>query len=313
MKEAKVHKDSLSKTATKQNKVSKTVKSKKIVTGKQSSFESVVQPDVSLMNLAKDTDAKSDEWMDNALTSGRLEEVHDKNVTPDQSGIGSVKKEETVPQIISDTNRMVLATSEDKKTQDSNITTVNKEASKKKHEASAFFESEMKESAENTETGGHMPIFQEETLEQPGEMVTKQHHDTVKLTDMKIDSDQSLSIEPSNNKEQGVWKTADESESIKQTDIMLTNDLSDTMINSPPIYLSSPHSSQAQVSMLRRHLKMAGYECWVDTGQTGSGDGAVHAGIQEAKVVICCLTKMYLSSSHCSKEVYTSYFMWVLQ
>ena len=94
-----------------------------------------------------------------------------------------------------------------------------------------------------------------------------------------------------------------ETEKVIDTNSVESNGLNDLELEKPPVYLSFHQSCQSQVSMLRRHLKMAGYECWVDTGQTGSGDRELHAGIQEAKVVICCLNDKFLSSEECCKEV----------
>ena len=99
-------------------------------------------------------------------------------------------------------------------------------------------------------------------------------------------------------------KKNEESEEVIDTNSVDSNGLIDDLeLEKPPVYLSFHQSCQSQVSMLRRHLKMAGYESWVDTGQTGSGDRELHAGIQEAKVVICCLNDKFLSSEECCKEV----------
>ena len=74
-----------------------------------------------------------------------------------------------------------------------------------------------------------------------------------------------------------------------------------------PVYIIFHQSCLDHVGMLRRHLRMAGYECCVDAGQTGRGDREMHAGIHGAKVVIICLTNKFLSSSECCSEVRTDF------
>ena len=76
-----------------------------------------------------------------------------------------------------------------------------------------------------------------------------------------------------------------------------------------PVYIIFHQSCLDQVGMLRRHLRMAGYECLVDAGQTGRGDREMHAGIHGAKVVIICLTNKFLSSSECCCEVSTMFVL----
>ena len=92
-------------------------------------------------------------------------------------------------------------------------------------------------------------------------------------------------------------------ENTNYIDNNVEKDVSGFEMESPPVYLSFHKSCTGQVSMLRRHLKMAGYDCWADTGQTGSGDREMHTGIHGAKVVIICLTEKFLSSSECCSEV----------
>ena len=76
-----------------------------------------------------------------------------------------------------------------------------------------------------------------------------------------------------------------------------------------PVYIIFHQSCLDQVGMLRRHLRMAGYECLVDAGLTGKGDREMHAGIHGAKVVIICLTNKFLSSSECCSEVRTMFVL----
>ena len=302
MKETEVRKNSFSKKTTDQNKVSKNVKSQKIVTDKQAGFENIAKPDASVINPTIDNGAKSQKSIENELTLRRVEEVSYETVTLAQGHLGSFKNEETVLPIKLGADEIKHATSGDEVTQKAFAGLVDKEVIKKKCEDKG--ESEMRESAETSEIDGQIQRSLRETSKETGEIVLKQH-DSMESTDMTVDTVKSDGIKLF-NKEQGCQKIAVDEKHSKldeQSETVLPNGLGDTRIHSPAIYLSFHPSSQSKVSMVRRHLKMAGYECWVDTGQTGSGDSEVNAGIQEAKVVVCCLTKMYLMSSDCCKEV----------
>ncbi|XP_021373485.1 uncharacterized protein LOC110463308 isoform X2 [Mizuhopecten yessoensis] len=74
----------------------------------------------------------------------------------------------------------------------------------------------------------------------------------------------------------------------------------------PPIFLSYQWGHQNEVKLLRQHLLMAGYECWIDVGQMGGGDKLfekIDNGIRGAKVVICCVSEKYSKSPNCNREV----------
>ena len=305
MKEAEVRKNSISKKTTEQNKVSKNVKSQKIVTDKQARFE-IAKSDASVINLTKGNGAKSQKSIENELTLRRVEEVNDETVTLAQGHLGSLKNEKTVLPMKLGADEIKHTTSGDEVTQKAFTGLEDKEVLKKKCKDKAFGVSEMKETAETSEIDGQIQRRQKDTSKQTEEIVLK-HLDSVDSTNMTVDTVQADVVELFNKKQgcQNIAVDEKHSELVEQSETVLPNGFGNTGIHSPAIYLSFHPSSLSQVSMVRRHLKMAGYECWVDTGQgqTGSGDGELHAGIQEAKVVVCCLTKMYLISSDCCKEV----------
>ncbi|XP_033750483.1 LOW QUALITY PROTEIN: uncharacterized protein LOC117334789 [Pecten maximus] len=74
----------------------------------------------------------------------------------------------------------------------------------------------------------------------------------------------------------------------------------------PPIFLSYQWGHQNEVKLLRNHLLMAGYECWMDIGQMGGGDKLfekIDNGIRGAKLIICCVSEKYAKSPNCNREV----------
>ncbi|XP_069127352.1 uncharacterized protein [Argopecten irradians] len=74
----------------------------------------------------------------------------------------------------------------------------------------------------------------------------------------------------------------------------------------PPIFLSYQWGHQNEVKLLRQHLLMAGYECWMDVGQMGGGDKLfekIDNGIRGSKVIICCVSEKYAKSPNCNREV----------
>ena len=76
--------------------------------------------------------------------------------------------------------------------------------------------------------------------------------------------------------------------------------------NPPPVFISYQWGMQQEVKLLKQHLNMAGYECWMDIGQMGGGNklfAKIDKGIRDAKVVICCVTKEYSESPNCKREV----------
>ena len=75
----------------------------------------------------------------------------------------------------------------------------------------------------------------------------------------------------------------------------------------PPVFLSYQWGHQDEVKLIRNHLQMAGYECWMDIGQMGGGDKLfekIDNGIRGAQVVICCVSEKYAQSPNCNREVY---------
>ena len=74
----------------------------------------------------------------------------------------------------------------------------------------------------------------------------------------------------------------------------------------PPVFISYQWGFQNEVKLLKHHLNMAGYECWMDVGQMGGGDklfAKIDNGIRGAKIVICCVTEKYAQSPNCNREV----------
>ena len=74
----------------------------------------------------------------------------------------------------------------------------------------------------------------------------------------------------------------------------------------PPVFISYQWGFQNEVKLLKQHLNMAGYECWMDVGQMGGGDklfAKIDNGIRGAKIVICCVTEKYAQSPNCNREV----------
>ena len=77
----------------------------------------------------------------------------------------------------------------------------------------------------------------------------------------------------------------------------------------PEIFLSYQWGHQDEVRLLRQHLEMAGFSCWMDVGQMGGGDKLfekIDSGIRGAKVVIGCVTGKYAKSPNCNREVSAS-------
>lgn len=76
---------------------------------------------------------------------------------------------------------------------------------------------------------------------------------------------------------------------------------------SPPlVFISYQWGIQNEVKLLKQHLNMAGYECWMDVGQMGGGDklfAKIDNGIRGAKVMISCVTEKYAESPNCNREV----------
>lgn len=73
------------------------------------------------------------------------------------------------------------------------------------------------------------------------------------------------------------------------------------------MFLSYQWGVQNEVKLLQQHLRMAGFECWMDIGQMGGGDKLfekIDNGIRGAKVIISCTTEKYAKSPNCNREVH---------
>ncbi|XP_048253789.1 uncharacterized protein LOC124131311 [Haliotis rufescens] len=80
----------------------------------------------------------------------------------------------------------------------------------------------------------------------------------------------------------------------------------------PAVFISYQWGIQNEVKLLKRHLEMAGYECWMDIGQMGGGDKLfekIDQGIRGSKVIISCVTPKYAKSTNCNREVNLSVSM----
>ncbi|XP_046574437.1 uncharacterized protein LOC124282474 [Haliotis rubra] len=80
----------------------------------------------------------------------------------------------------------------------------------------------------------------------------------------------------------------------------------------PAVFISYQWGIQNEVKLLKRHLEMAGYECWMDIGQMGGGDKLfekIDQGIRGSKVIISCVTEKYAKSPNCNREVNLSVSM----
>ena len=74
----------------------------------------------------------------------------------------------------------------------------------------------------------------------------------------------------------------------------------------PTVFLSYQWALQSEVKLLRKHLTMCGYPCWMDVGQMGGGDklyAKIDGGMRAAKVVVCCVSERYAESPNCNREV----------
>ncbi|XP_074660439.1 uncharacterized protein LOC141912910 isoform X2 [Tubulanus polymorphus] len=94
-------------------------------------------------------------------------------------------------------------------------------------------------------------------------------------------------------------------EALKNVEDVVTEEAPE-YASPPPVFLSYQWSHQPEVKLLRKHLLMAGFQCWMDIGQMGGGDklyAKIDEGIRAAKVVVCCVTEKYAKSPNCIREV----------
>ncbi|CAM4871739.1 unnamed protein product [Rotaria socialis] len=74
----------------------------------------------------------------------------------------------------------------------------------------------------------------------------------------------------------------------------------------PSVFISYQWDIQDEVKELRNFLELVGFTCWMDMGQIGGGEllyEKIDHGIRNAKVLICCLTPMYIVSNMCQREL----------
>ncbi|CAF1470691.1 unnamed protein product [Adineta ricciae] len=74
----------------------------------------------------------------------------------------------------------------------------------------------------------------------------------------------------------------------------------------PSVFISYQWDAQDEVKELRNFLELVGFTCWMDMGQIGGGEllyEKIDHGIRNAKVVICCITPMYIVSNMCQREL----------
>ncbi|XP_078583869.1 uncharacterized protein LOC144866383 [Branchiostoma floridae x Branchiostoma japonicum] len=72
------------------------------------------------------------------------------------------------------------------------------------------------------------------------------------------------------------------------------------------VFLSYQWDHQGKVLLLHRRLQERGYGCWMDIKQMGGGNSLyqmMDKGIREAKVVVSCVTPLYIDSQNCQDEV----------
>lgn len=299
-----VPKIAFNKTAVEQKKFSKTTKSKKVIIAKSSPGETEVQPVVSLKETVQAIDLKLDTTLDQEIFSKGNEKVYVTNLNTEDNGKELLENRD----FQSDINSATASDQKESGTKNTDLTstTVNTDCFGSKFKAD-LYESHLQGITEELGAVDHIQLPQKDTISKTNESSSKEFKNGKEPSDVSesLRDNRNTNIQTSYDEgslDRSV-KEKEKTEKVTCSTSMVTDGLNGLQIDSAPIYLSFHPSCQDQVVMLRRHLRMAGYDCWVDTGQTGSGDGAVHAGIQEAKVVICCLTEKFLSSAECCKEV----------
>ncbi|CAF0968340.1 unnamed protein product [Adineta steineri] len=74
----------------------------------------------------------------------------------------------------------------------------------------------------------------------------------------------------------------------------------------PSVFLSYQWDIQDEVKELRNFLELVGFTCWMDMGQIGGGEllyEKIDHGIRNAKIIISCITPMYICSNMCQREL----------
>ncbi|UJR31332.1 hypothetical protein I4U23_018830 [Adineta vaga] len=74
----------------------------------------------------------------------------------------------------------------------------------------------------------------------------------------------------------------------------------------PSVFISYQWDIQEEVKELRSFLELVGFTCWMDMGQIGGGEllyEKIDHGIRNAKVIISCITPMYIVSNMCRREL----------
>jgi len=95
----------------------------------------------------------------------------------------------------------------------------------------------------------------------------------------------------------------DNRESIMETE---ATDMSKTSTASHRVFISYNWGIQEDVKQLKRMLNNRGINTWMDIDNISGGDllyNKLAEGLEKSKVLISCVTKKYLESKNCRKEV----------
>lgn len=88
-------------------------------------------------------------------------------------------------------------------------------------------------------------------------------------------------------------------ESMLQTGQIIPNTNSINIKCLPPIFLSYHSNDEIQIIQLKDHLEKAGYTCQMYNDHNNLN--SVESHIRGAKVIVCCINKLYCETENCSK------------